>query len=51
MNVFICNYVYVYGPTLFGPMDRGLLPGSSVFGILQARIMVWVTIPFSRGSS
>ena len=27
------------------------LPGSSVHGILQARIMEWVTIPFSRGSS
>ena len=25
-------------------------PGSSVHGILQARIMEWVTIPFSRGS-
>ena len=27
------------------------LPGSSVFGILQARIMDWVAIPFSKGSS
>ena len=27
------------------------LPGSSVHGILQARILEWVTIPFSRGSS
>ena len=26
-------------------------PGSSVHGILQARILVWVAIPFSRGSS
>ena len=26
------------------------LPGSSVHGILQARILEWVTIPFSRGS-
>ena len=26
-------------------------PVSSVYGILQARILVWVTIPFSRGSS
>ena len=25
--------------------------GSSVFGILQARILEWVVIPFSRGSS
>ena len=26
-------------------------PGSSVHGILQARIMEWVSISFSRGSS
>ena len=37
-------------PTLCGPMDC-ILPGSSVHGILQARILEWVTIPFSRGSS
>ena len=27
------------------------LPGSSVHGILHARILEWVAIPFSRGSS
>ena len=27
------------------------LPGSSVYGILQARILEWVIIPFSEGSS
>ena len=27
------------------------LPGSSVLGILQARILEWVATPFSRGSS
>ena len=26
------------------------LPGSSVHGILQARILEWVAIPFSRAS-
>ena len=26
-------------------------PGSSVYGILQARILQWVVMPFSRGSS
>ena len=26
-------------------------PGSSVHGLLQARILEWVAIPFSRGSS
>ena len=25
------------------------LPGSSVYGILQARVLVWVAIPFSKG--
>ena len=32
------------------PMDRSL-PGSPVHGILQARTLEWVVIPFSRGSS
>ena len=29
----------------------GSLPGSSAHGILKARILKWVAIPFSRGSS
>ena len=37
-------------PTLCNPMDYSLL-GSSVHGILQAKILEWVGIPFSRGSS
>ena len=36
--------------TLCDPMDC-TLPGSSAHGILQARILKWVAIPFSRGSS
>ena len=36
--------------TLCESMDCGL-PGSSVHEILQARILEWVAIPFSRGSS
>ena len=36
--------------TLCNPMDCSL-PGSSVRGILQARILGWVAIPFSRESS
>ena len=32
------------------PMDYNP-PGSSVHGILQARILEWVAVPFSRGSS
>ena len=35
-------------PTLCDPMDCSL-SGSSVHGILQARILEWVPIPFSRG--
>ena len=33
------------GPTLCDPMDY------TVHGILQARILEWAVIPFSRGSS
>ena len=36
--------------TLCDPMDCSL-PGSSVHGILQARILGWVAVPSSRGSS
>ena len=35
-------------PTLSDPMDCSL-PGSSVHGIFQARVMQWVAISFSRG--
>ena len=34
-------------PTLCDPIDCSL-PGSSVHGIPQARILEWVAIPFSR---
>ena len=37
-------------PTLCDPVDCSP-PGSSVHGILQARILEWVAISFSRGSS
>ena len=37
-------------PTLSNPMDCSL-PGSSVHGIFQARVLEWVAISFSRGSS
>ena len=36
--------------TLCDPVDCSL-PGSSVHGILQARIVEWVDMPSSRGSS
>ena len=37
-------------PTLWDPMDCSL-PGFSVLKIFQARILEWVAISFSRGSS
>ena len=37
-------------PTLCDPMDCSL-PGSSVHGIFQARVLEWVAISFSRASS
>ena len=37
-------------PTLFDPMDCSP-PGSSAHGILQAKILEWVAMPSSRGSS
>ena len=37
-------------PTLFNPTDCSP-PGSSVPGILPTRILQWVAVPSSRGSS
>ena len=37
-------------PTLCDPVNCSL-PGSCVHGILQARVLDWVAISFSRGSS
>ena len=52
LNVFGIVYSEVAQscPTLCNPVDCSL-PGFSVHGILQARILEWVTISFSRGSS
>ena len=49
-SFFECEVASVLLLTLCHPMDCSL-PGSSVNGILQARILEWVAIPFSRGSS
>ena len=45
----MCSVAYSY-LTLCDPMDCGL-PGSSVHGILQARILEWVATAFSSESS
>ena len=37
-------------PILCDPIDCSM-PGSSVHGILKARILEWIAISFSRGSS
>ena len=47
---FYVNNVSFYIRALCDPMDWSL-PGSSVHGILQARTVEWVAVPFSRGSS
>ena len=51
--IFFCLYVYAQSllcPTLCGSMDCSLT-GSSVHGISQAKILEWVAISSSRGSS
>ena len=45
-----CVLVTQLCPTLCDPMDYSP-PGSSVHGMFQARILEWVAIPFSKGSS
>ena len=52
LHLYVVRVVLVAGsfPTSWNPVDCNL-PGSSVHGILQARILEWVAIPFSRGSS
>ena len=57
-HIYMCIHIYVCVhakllqscPTLCDPMDYSA-PGSSVHGILQARILEWVAMSFSRGSS
>ena len=49
-SMYLCAKLFQLYPTLFDPMDQSL-PGSSVQGILQAGILEWLAMPFSRGSS
>ena len=49
-TVCFCAKLLQSCPTLCNPVDHSLL-GSSVHRILQARILKWVAMPFSRGSS
>ena len=49
LSIYLCSVAQLY-PTLCDPMDCSPL-GSSVHGILQARILEWVAKFSSRGSS
>ena len=46
----VCAKLLQSCPTLCDPMDCSP-PGSSVYGILQAKIMEWVAMPFFRDLS
>ena len=54
INICVAVYVYVLVAlsylTLCYPTDCSL-PGSSIHGIFQAKVLEWVAISFSRGSS
>ena len=43
-------YIYICEMLLYDPMDCSP-PGSSVCAIFQARMLEWIAISFSRGSS
>ena len=49
LDAVVCCSVAKLCPTPCNLMDY-CLPGSSVHGILQARLLEWVAVPFSRGS-
>ena len=53
--MYVCLQIYCAKllqscPTLCDPIDHSP-PGFPVHEILQARILKWVAMPFSRGSS
>ena len=50
MIFFVVIYLLSPGQLVGDPMDCSL-PGSTVHGILQARILEMVTVSYSRGSS
>ena len=49
-NPCVCAKLLQLCPTFCDPMDCSL-SGTSVHGILQARILKWIAMPSSRGSS
>ena len=58
IDVYLCHYYCIKSesesevaqscPTLCDPIDC-ILPGSSIHGIFQARVLEWIAISFSRG--
>ena len=50
VTVCMCAKSFQSCPTLYNHVDCSL-PGSSVHAILQARILEWVAMPSSKGSS
>ena len=54
ISIYLYRYTYIVKalscPTLCNPVDCSS-PGSSIHGILRARILEWVAISFCRGSS
>ena len=49
LNVCLCAKSFLSCPSLCNHMDCSP-PGSSVHGVLQARILEWVAMPFFKGS-
>ena len=47
---YVCAKLLQSCPTICDPIDDSL-PGSPVHGILQARVLEWVAISFSKRSS
>ena len=50
-NTGVCVHAYLKSSPAFCDSTDFSLPGSSVHGIFQARILNWVAISYSRGSS
>ena len=50
MYIYCCCLITKSCLILCDPMDCSP-PGSFIYGIFQARILEWIAIPFSRGSS
>ena len=50
ISIVLCAKLLQMCPTFWDPMDYSP-PGSSIHGILQVRILEWIAISSSRGSS